>query len=106
MSEDTPPSPDGPHDDYLAGKLSESQAAYPERPIPWHRMALIRTFHEDRGVSPKEARLAVDDWLQRKGLGMPQPSLWFAAVFAVIVAVVLIGPFVVGYFLWQLFAGP
>lgn len=96
----------GPHDAFLAEKFAAFQAEFPGRPFLYHRLLLIKAMREELRQSPRESHQAVDAFLRRQGLGVPQPSLWFSAVFAVLVAAVLLIPVGLVYLLWRLFQGP
>jgi hypothetical protein len=96
----------GLHDAFLAEKFAAFQVEYPGHPFLYHRLLLIKALREDLGRSPKESAGAVDAFLRRRGLGVPQPSLWFSAVFALIVGAILLIPVGLAYLLWRLFQGP
>lgn len=104
MSEPTEAEP-GPHDAFLAETFARFQAEYPGRPFPYHRLLLIKAVREQVQLSPKESHREVDAFLRRQGLGIPQPSLWFSAVFGVLVAAVLLIPVGLVYLLWRFFQG-
>jgi hypothetical protein len=92
MSESPVSGEEGPHDPLLAERLAALREELPGRPLPYYRMLLIKDLHQDRGMSPREAREVVDDYYTRHGLGIPQPSARKALVFALVLGLVCAVP--------------
>lgn len=103
MGEDANPVPAGPHDAFLTARLELLREQCPNRPLPYYRMLLIRTLHEELALPPKEAMTIVDVFYNARGLGIRQPTVIQAILFGIVASLLFVVPMLLGYWLWLRF---
>jgi len=103
MSEGVDPATEGPYDSFLTERLEALREEYPNRPLPYYRMLLIKALHEKHSLPPKEAMAIVDVFYNARGLGIRQPTVIQAILFGIVASLIFVVPMLLFYWLWLRF---